>query len=281
MDWSKAKNILIIAFILSNLLLLYVFIGDRRVDETTVKDDFIEEVIVLLENKDIKLATQIPKDIPYLSALTVVYEKTNMEKLNKDFFENTGTINNTKNYIGKINKDLESLVLMNRKLILYENHDEEKRYKDLNQKEAIRIAEEFLKNKGFNSLDTILTYVREEEETYFLEYSKVYEDILVERAFTSFQIDERGVKRFERLWLNTKDIGKTDIYISTAPKSILGLLDKEEIYGRTIEDISLCYYFDPEKHEYLEDLGEAKEGKAVPAWRIEFDNGDKVFLDEY
>ena len=37
----------------------------------------------------------------------------------------------------------------------------------------------------------------------------------------------------------------------------------------------------PEKHEYLEEPGEAKQGKAVPAWRVEFDDGYKVFLDEY
>lgn len=281
MDWSKAKNILIIAFIITNVLLIYVLVGDMKIDEPTIKDEFIEEVIVLLENKDINIATQIPKETPYLNTITVAYEKTDIDKLNRTFFKNTGSIKDSKNYVGEINKNLESLILTNKKLILYENKKMEDNYKDLDKDKAIKIAEEFLIDKQFSISDTELTYVKEEKGTYYLEYSKVYGDIFIEKAFTTFQIDERGVKSFERLWLNEKDIGETEIYISTAPKSILGLLDREEIYGKTIKDISLCYYFDPEKHEYLEKPGEAKQGKAVPAWRVEFDDGYKVFLDEY
>lgn len=281
MDWSKAKNILIIAFIITNILLIYVLVGDVNIDEPTIKDDFIEQVIELLKDKNITIATQIPKEIPYLNTITVAYEKLNIDKLNRIFFKNTGIIKNKENYIGEINKDFESLILMNKKLILYENKKMEDSYKNLNKEKATKIAEEFLRDKQFSTLDTKLTYVREEKGTYYLEYSKVYGDIFIERAFTTFQIDGRGVKRFERLWLNEKDIGETNIYISTAPKSILGLLDREVVYGKTIKDISLCYYFDPEKHEYLEEPGEAKQGKAVPAWRVEFDDGYKVFLDEY
>lgn len=281
MDWSKAKNILIIAFIITNILLIYVLVGDVNIDEPTIKDDFIEQVIELLKDKNITIATQIPKEIPYLNTITVAYEKSNIDKLNRLFFKNTGVIKNKENYIGEINKDFESLILMNKKLILYENKKMEDSYKNLNKEKAIKIAEEFLRDKQFSTSDTKLTYVKEKKGTYYLEYSKVYGDIFIERAFTTFQIDGRGVKRFERLWLNQKDIGETNIYISTAPKSILGLLDREVVYGKTIKDISLCYYFDPEKHEYLEEPGEAKQGKAVPAWRVEFDDGYKVFLDEY
>ncbi len=55
-----------------------------------------------------------------------------------------------------------------------------------------------------------------------------------------------------------------------------------EVYGKTITDISICYYFDPQKHNYLEDLGEARQGgRAVPAWRIQFSDGYKIFIDEY
>src|SRR5690606_9906755 len=115
----------------------------------------------------------------------------------------------------------------------------------------------------------------------YLEYSKVYKDTFVERAYTNFQIDGRGVKRFERLWLNVKEIGDTKIYISTAPKSLLNLLGMKELYNNSITDISLCYYFDPEKHEYIEEPGEAKQGRAVPAWRIQFEDGYKVYIDDY
>ena len=213
--------------------------------------------------------------------MIVEYEKIDIKELNENFFNNEGVINDNREGLGEIVKDYESVVIVNRKLITYENKEKKENYPDINKDKAIQIAEEFLKDKQFATSDIKLTYIKEEDRVFYLEYSKLYEDVLVERAFTNLQIDERGVKRLERFWLNIKDLGETEIYISTAPKSILGLLGKEEVYGKTITDISLCYYFDPQRHDYLEEPEEAKQGKAIPAWRIQFSDGYKVFIDEY
>lgn len=94
-------------------------------------------------------------------------------------------------------------------------------------------------------------------------------------------IDNRGVASLERTWLNSLEEGEIPIYINTAPKAMLSLLSMEEVYGKTIEDISLCYYFEPENHEYLEQPNEARKGKTVPAWRVLFDDGYKVIIDNY
>lgn len=281
MDWSKAKTILIVAFIITNILLVFMLIREKPGVDLTINDEFIEDVLELLKDKDISVATQIPKDKPYLNTMIVGYEKVDIKGLNENFFNNEGAINDNREGLGEIVKDYESIVIVNRKLITYENKGKKENYPDINKDKAIQIAEEFLKDKGFPTSDIKLTYIKEEEGVFYLEYSKLYEDVLVERAFTNLQIDERGVKRLERLWLNIKDLGETEIHISTAPKSILGLLSKEEVYGKTITDISLCYYFDPQRHDYLEEPGDAKQGKAIPAWRIQFSDGYKVFIDEY
>lgn len=281
MDWSKAKTILIVAFIITNILLIGILIGERPIDEPTIKDEFVNEVIELLKDKNISIATQIPKDIPYLNTMIVEYEKISLEELNKNFLNNEGVISNNEEGFGEIVKDNESIVIANNKLIIYENKEEKEIYKDLNRDKAIHLSEEFIREMQFDTSDMKLTFVKEENGIFYLEYSKVYNDILIERAFTNLQIDSRGVKRFERLWLKARDLGEVEIYISTAPKSLLALLGMEEVYGKTITDISLCYYFDPQKHEYLKEPGEAKQGKAVPAWRIQFDDGYKVYIDEY
>ncbi|SHI16359.1 hypothetical protein SAMN02745180_02515 [Sporanaerobacter acetigenes DSM 13106] len=129
--------------------------------------------------------------------------------------------------------------------------------------------------------DMKLSFIKNDNGIYYLEYTKIYEGLYVEKTYTKFEIDKCGVKRFERFWLNTKEIGENQIYISTAPKAILGLLTMEEAYGKTIEDISLCYYFDPSRHEDINDPKKTREGKAIPAWRIQFDDGSKILLDEY
>ncbi|MCF6463422.1 hypothetical protein [Clostridium sp. Cult1] len=281
MDWSKAKTILIVAFIITNILLIYVIVGEDHVNEPTLKDDFIEDVVELLEDKNIKVSTQIPKDIPHLNTMVVEYENVNIQKLNKDYFSNRGNIEQNAEGLGKIKKDGESFLIMNNRFIIYENKNKIKLYNDLNKDEAIRLAEEFINKGKFKTSDMKLTFVKEEEGTFYLEYSKIHEDVLVERTFTNLQVDSRGVKRFERLWLNEKELGEAEIYISTAPKAILTLLGMQEIYGKTITDISLCYYFDPEKHDYLGEPTNAKQGRAIPAWRIQFDDGYKIFIDEY
>lgn len=281
MDWSKAKTILIVAFIITNILLAYVLIGEKTIDEPTLKEDFIKDVVRLLEDKNISVATQIPTDIPYLNAMNVGYEKIRLEDLNKYFLDGKGILNKNGNGFGEIIKGQESIIVMNNKLILYENKGNKEVYDDIDENKAIQIAGKFLEEKKFDTSDMKLTFIKEEKGTFYIEYSKVYDDVFVERAFTNFQIDKRGVKRFERQWLITEDLGEAKIYISTAPKAILALLDMEEVHGKTITDISLCYYFDPQKHDYLEEPGEAKQGKAVPAWKVQFKDGYKVFIDEY
>ncbi|NMB06865.1 MAG: hypothetical protein GX981_00585 [Tissierellia bacterium] len=281
MDWSKAKTILIVAFIITNILLVNVLIGEKTIEEPTIKEEFIEDVVKLLASKNISLATDIPKKIPHLNTMIVKYEKINLRELNRRFFKNLGIIDTNEEDLGKIVKGEESILVFNKKLILYENKDKVKLFTNLNEDKAIEIAEDFLKERQFDNSDMKLTFIKEEDGVFYLEYSKVYEDIFVERAFTNFQIDNRGVKRFERLWLVNEELGDTEIYISTAPKAILELLSMGEVYGKTITDISICYYFDPQKHNYLEELGEAKQGKAVPAWRVQFSDGYKLFIDDY
>lgn len=281
MDWSKAKTILIVAFIITNVLLIYILIGEKTIDEPTLNEDFIEDVVKLLEHKNISINTHIPTEIPCLYTMNVSYEKMKLEKLNEMFFKGKGDLIENKDAFGQIIKDNESLVITNNKLIIYENKEEKKIFGNLDKEKAIQIAEDFLKEKNFDTSDMEMTFIKEEKGTFYIEYSKMYDDVFVERAFTNFQIDKRGVKRFERLWFIVEDLGETEIYISTAPKALLALLDIEEIYGKTITNISLCYYFDPQKHDYLEEPEETIQGKAIPAWRIQFQDGYKVFIDDY
>jgi len=280
MDWSKAKTILIIAFIITNVFIVFLLLSDRPIEEPTITDKFISNVKELLKDKNIYIEASIPREIAYLNSMIVEFEKADNQSLNRLYFDNNGVIHSDGS-LKEITYGMESILIINNRLIIYENNDEKARYNLLNIDDAIEIAEDFLMKGNFSTSDMKLTYSKQENNVFYLEYSKVYEDTYIERAYTNFQIDERGVKRFERLWLNAKEIGDTKIYISTAPKSLLNLLGMQEVYNNTITDISLCYYFDPEKHEYIEEPGEAKQGKAVPAWRIQFEDGYKVYIDEY
>ena len=277
MDWSKAKTILIVAFLVTNMLLGAVLLSNERKMETATKEGFIEDVTKLLNKKNIFIDTEISRENPSLNSLTVEYEILDVYEVNKNYFNGEGKIESKDQSITGIVYNDEYVVIENKKLLKYENNKEEEKYTDLNEEQAKTIALKFLQDKKYDTSDMLLYYIKEDGNSYRLEFSKMYNTRYLERANTIVEVDSRGVRRLDRIWLNPLDEGKTPIYISTAPKAILSLLSMEDVYGKTIKDISLCYYFDPVGSDYKN----AKKGNALPAWRVLFDDGYKVIIDNY
>lgn len=281
MDWSKAKNVLIIAFIVINILMGYVLIvKDKEVDATN-SPDFINQAIGLLNKKEIEVHTDIPNIKPELSTLTVVFENIKPEVINTNFFNNRAYISSVSEELVELSLDDENVSILNKKLLIYESGSTEIKYPTLNEDIVIDIAKDFLVQKGFSIDDVKISHMKRVGEYYYVEFSKIFNNIYLESSFTNIQIDSRGVIKMERMWLDVKEVGESLISISPAPKSILGLLSMKEVYGKSIIDISLCYYFNPGKHDYIEDPLEAKQGRAIPAWRIQFEDGYKVIIDNY
>ena len=281
MDWSKAKNVLIIGFVVINILMGYVLIAkDKEVDATN-SSDFINQAIELLNKKEIGVHTNIPNVNPELPALTVVFENMKPELINKNFFNSRGYVSSVSEELVEISLGDEIISILNKKLLIYESSAKEIKYPTLSDDIVIDIAKEFLIEKGYKIEDTKISHMKRVEDYYYVEFSKVVNNIYLESSFTNIQIDSRGVIKMERMWLDVKEVGESLISISPAPKSILGLLSMNEVYGKNISDISLCYYFNPGKHDYIEDPIEAKQGRAIPAWRIQFEDGYKVIIDNY
>lgn len=281
MDWSKAKTILIISFILVNIILVYnLILGERDID-LTVDKVFAEDVIDLLENKNIKLNTEIPQELGQLSPLLVQYEELNMGDINREYFGNKADMINKGEGLSLLEYGDEKVTIVNGKLLIYESQKRQEEYNIEDIDEAAKLALEFLNNRGYNTSDLKLSQSNVADGIYSLEFSKVYNDRYLESAFTNVMIDNTGVKKLERLWLNVREESNTKVSISNAHKAILGLLNMNRAYNKTIEDISLSYYFDPEIHEYIENPEMAKQGRAIPAWRVQFEGGYTVFLDDY
>lgn len=281
MDWSKAKTILIISFILVNIVLVYNLIIAERDVSRVVDSIFAEDVVEMLENKDIKLATEIPQETEGLFTLLVQYEDLNSEDLNEEFFSGKADILNKGEGLLLLETKGEKLTIVNGKLLIYESENREEKYNIKDIDEAEQLALGFLQDRGYDTSDLKLSYSKILGDEYSLEFSKIYNDKYLESAFTNVKIDNTGIRKLERLWLNVRDEGKTQVNISNAHKSILGLLDMHKAYNKTISDISLAYYFDPEKHEYIENPEMAKQGRAIPAWRVQFEDGFIIFLDDY
>lgn len=279
MDWSKAKTIIIIAFIITNLLLGYMIIGDKTSKDPTLTDEFIENVVGLLKEDHIYVDVDLPRDLPKLNTITVAYETTNPIILNKKFFDDEGILQE-RDGEKILKRDSEELSFTN-KTISYTNKEGKKIYDSLDMKEAERLSKKFLLDRAYPIEDLGEAKIFEDGEGYRLSYSKKYKGNFVEDAYTSLRIDKRGVYEFERSWLKIQDEGDKELVIETAPKAVLDLLAREEFKDRRIVDISLCYYFNQNVEDLLEEPIDSIEGRTVPAWRIEFDNGARHIVDEY
>lgn len=272
---------MIVALIITNTLLGIVLYQSERSVDATLKREFIEETVRLLGNKGIKIDTEIPRKNPKLSGLTVEYENVEPRIVNRSFFNEKGNITvKGEGLIDIIHND-EFITIINNKLLMYESKAKNNKFDIKSEDNALDIALNFLKSKNYSTSDMKVSFVKLVGDVYNIEFTKLHDDYFLESSFTNIQVGNAGVLKMERLWLNMIDIGEIATNISSAPKSVLSLLSMEEVYGKTIKDISICYYFDPERHAYIDNPGEARQGRAVPAWRIQFDDGYKVFIDNY
>lgn len=281
MNWSKAKSILIVALIITNALLIYTVYSEENPVDPTLSEDFIQKVEDTLMEIDIGLETEIPTFRPSLLGLTVEYEMKDIQTLNYDFFNGQGEIINHGQGFSEIHFNNELISLLNGKMIIYESRENTEKYDIQNTSEAIDIALEFLEERNFEVSDMKSSFVRRQDDLYTIEFTKFYQNNYLESTFTNIQVDNTGVKNFQRSWLNVIEEGSKPIYIDSAPKSLLSLLGMNQVQGKDIIEISLSYYFAPEVHEYIDEPDEAQRGRAIPAWRITFHDGYKIFIDNY
>ncbi|EOD00187.1 two-component system regulatory protein YycI [Caldisalinibacter kiritimatiensis] len=281
MDWSKAKNILIVAFIITNLILLYV-ISDNDLGYDTypsLQEDFLEDVRSSLAEKDINLNIDIPKEIPSLPFLNIAYEVYDAsEELAYRFLEEYTKDKSKENTY--YNDKGEKLSVIGNKKIVYENNSNKEIYSQLDIKTLTNIAEEFLKDKGFKTSGYELKDYRVKNNKHILKFTKVYDGLTIETSYMIFEIDATGIKRFERQWIKSIVPNEKEILVTAAPEALLRLLLMEEHYGKTIVGIELCYYSD------LEEQGPSTWKRIVksnvePAWKIIFEDGTEEFLKEY
>lgn len=282
MDWSKAKGSLIIALVLTNLILFgYVWYNRSLLRDETTTTDFIHKTEQLLANHEIKVDAYIPKSKSKLPTLAVELESYTDERVNRRFFHNEGEVfHPSSDRIEVVHGD-EHVNIVNNRRIFYENTKESVQYELHNERDAQEIVEDFLMEHQFDNRDMELSFVKEEDGKYYLNYSKIVENVVLESSYTNFVVDERGVVSMDRLWLNVMEQSKQLIQLSSATRALLCLLEKPECTGKTIVKIEPCYYFNPEDQGYVEDITRALQGRAIPAWKIEFKDGENIVIDTY
>ena len=275
MDWSKAKNILIIAFIITNLFLIFNIQSNLYQNNalSVLKDRNIEDVVSILEEKNIKVEAEIPRILLQMPVLDVEYETYNEEKVAQRFGQE-GIISDTNSE--------EHVEVTKNKIIIYKNNSREIRIKDLNESRAREEAESFIKDLGYMGQDVEYWNTFSVGEQYEVIFKQKYKGYFLEKSYMRLIITQAGVTEFERMWLKPLHLGEHKNEIMPATKALLKALnvlgDREQ--ETIITEISLGYLFDPSKIS-LTNWENIKSGRALPAWRMTLEDGETIFIDAY
>lgn len=279
MDWSRIKSILIVALILANLALGYeVYRQQGLFFQGTYTEAFDKKVLSLLGKEGIKVDPGIKLQAQSLNSLRVQYQALAEEQLNRDFFHNEALVKQTSLMESVLTYNQESLTVRENRSLAYRNQLPLAQ-EPINRREALDRVMHFLAERKFQTSDLRLVWSQPWNKGYQFTFKKSYQGKIVETSYSTFSVDQEGIHTFDRLWLDILEPSEREILMESPEKALLSLLDKQEAKNRKVVSLEPCYYFNPSKQGYIEDISRAQQGRAIPAWRIQLDHGEEIVVD--
>lgn len=243
MDWTKAKSILIVALIFTNIVLLCVIISNRTVGDRT--NQLTGEIINILRQKNVVLETELPLKKEKLPVLYVRYSGYDQEMIRQKIAAQT------------------------------EQADTD------TPDAAIDIADAFLADCGFMDENVKLKDCKKESGAYVVTYKDVIEDRDIEPDYVMVcRVQNGKIAAFERNWLTPIEFGtstKEVIPVTTALMKFVSLKKDEE--KTVVNDISMVYWLERESVNVSPE--QTQSDTARPAWRIRYNNGKEMFIIAY
>lgn len=278
MDWAKTKTRLIIILLILNISLGVLYVVNKN-NQTPyfASNETIEVLIDKLEKYGIGFKAEIPKTPENIKPLVVKYKEEFPEFVNERFFGSMGIVE-TGDDISKITYNEEEITIINNRRLLYENYSKNR---GAENEKGEEIARKFIADKGFSLEDLVLVNVIDNRDSKTYEFTRKFNKKLVETSYTRVSVSKGKVETMDRLWIEVIEEDMKSIEIEPAYKALFNLIGKEEYIGETINSIQLCYYFNPEEQGILEDNTRAERGRAIPGWRIGFESGKFIIVDNY
>ena len=286
MDWSKAKNILIIAFIVTNMLLVLhlgkdIYYGR---DIQIISDKYIQDVENHLAENGIRVKGNIPKEILSLPVLMVKYQYFEPDEVAEQLLgEGYKKLKD-----GQYKLKDKTLSVFGDKKLVYKDASSSTANYGLDEEEAEELATEFLKGKGLYSNYLIMEQVyygvvREFDDVplYKLVYHQTYKNRFLGESFINVYVNYRGVVGMEALLLKTEKTQQLKKKVIPATEALLMKMNDiiNDNHGDIlITNIEIGYYFNPEEIQ-VADWENIESGSAFPSWRIILQNGKTYYVE--
>lgn len=285
MNWSKAKTILIVVFLIADIFLFYETYTTGNMGSKRIADrKNMAQVVEHLEEQGIEIKDSIPaKSLPcpllYVKskyfheseALNIFFDSK--EDVDIKLYEQKIVMDNDEAYLEMKNNG--ELFYLNKKIIPIED-------KVINEKLALKYLEDFLKklnineNEIYDSNKTLgAGYIK-------MAYSQGYKNMFLDNTYLEIKASDKGVSYIKMLWFESVKAGKTKKEAISPVKALMILSEILKNKDRTvIEEISQGYLFSLDMKQVKElDVKIIEEGTAIPVWRIKTDLG-YIYINAY
>ncbi len=285
MNWSKAKTILIVVFLIADIFLLYEsYLGPLALRMARDKEN-TKEIVDYLEKQGISVKSAIPKPGSSKAALDVKYKYFNEQYAMGNFFDGLEDVD-VKNYDDRIvmeNKDIYVEINGNVELIYTNKALIEGQTGSFDEGEAQKKMEAFLKKMGINQKDRYSGIKKMKNGYLEMSCSQGYKGTFLDRSCLEIQATDKGVVSMKMLWFETVNNGKAKKEVISPVNALMKLseLYKDDEQNIIVLDMSLGYYFNTDVEDVKEfDVTTVKEGTAIPVWKVITDKG-RIYINAY
>lgn len=247
MEWSKIKNILIIALLLTNILLLFMIIFDGGKRNNSQEPVPISEAISILEKNGITVSCPTDFHEVMLSALTLTFDADN----GIEYYATDPAVSLT-----------------------------------LDKKTAKKTADAFIDHAGtYDKIKNDLTFVSARPYSdpggatfYTVSYGGFFQGYRLTDCYLIVTVSPSGVTKIEKHWAKA-EISSEKTAILPLSEGLLSYMtghgEYEPVKNREITDISLVYSVESPMEEKV------STDTAFPSWKITSSDGNTSFVTAY
>lgn len=255
LDWNKAKTYLIVLLVLLNLMIVLSIAGHNNItsiDNVYFSKKSIDEFYNLINQREVKINTTLPRDIYTLGTINVEYSNIGPD-----------------NYPALFEKYQDSLILDNfKKLSLFDN-------------QVIIYDQDQVQSFTNSFISNYLTYLElnfrnmyiEENGDIIIYFNPIYNGFVFEESYVMFKFTKDGMY-FELVQMKPLDVSPTKTQAITSVEAVLKALPQLEP-GTNIYAIDFIYYFDTITDE---EIYKVKNARAFPCWRLMISDRDFIYI---
>lgn len=272
MNWSGAKNWLIILFLGINIFLVFTLVKSN-IQSSYIDKQTIEGTVDILAKSGITVAADIiPNDIPKLGAIDVENSLTDFNETAKKFLGEGMTEISEGSY-----RNGSKRFAAEGDMIYYVDSAPSEEYEEFDEEAAQRAAVEWLRECGFD-IDMVQSVSYRSDEGYIVHIEQKFDKYVLLDSYFNVTVTPLGISEMEGSWFVPS--GGQDVFSDSArvKSSVSVLLDfaRDSVRisrgSNVIEQISLGYTTG-EKSTYH------KYAAAMPVWRIKCSDGNEYYFE--